>query len=119
MINTKDEDKSRLKILRLDPLLIVEVFNWCIKLEGSLRLPIYEEIPKDVEVISINTDWHSNYIELMLRHKSFDVVSEGAMPPFIPDVVNEFRVVTSKDLKEEIVHNKGIYCPPPSMLQDK
>jgi len=86
MVTTeKDDLRNRLKIVSCDLSLILAVFEWCRTREGFLALPVTDEIPADVEIVSVQGDWSTRSIRLMIRHPSFDVVPGGMIPPVVPD----------------------------------
>lgn len=103
-------DMQRLRILRADPNLILEVLNWCRDTaEGRyIDLPKVEEIPDGCEVVSVNASWSSRSIELMLRHSSFDGVPDGSIPPTIEYVWRQaFRSVKNpKYVLEKVSDSK-------------
>jgi hypothetical protein len=81
--HTPLDDQNRLRILRVNPLLIVEILNWCRKpsLNRIIAIPTVGEIPEGCEVVSVAPEWSSRSLQIMLRHPSFDVVPPGAPVP--------------------------------------
>jgi len=43
-----------------------------------------EVVPEDVDVISLNADWNSTSIMILVAHRTFDVVPPGTEPPIVP-----------------------------------
>jgi len=95
----EDKDKRRIKIVRFDPNTLIQIFHWQRKPPHFIALPIRDDLPEDVEVISINAEWRSRTIEVMVWHPTFKIVKLGEMPPYIPDVYEEFRAVPFNELK--------------------
>lgn len=75
--------ERRLKILRVDPRYIVDLLNQATNPQRFMRIPAGEQIPEDVIVVSVNADWSSNSIELLLAHDEFEPVGVGYSPPCV------------------------------------
>lgn len=92
-------DRKRVKIVRLDERLIVDVLNWCRDPKGYLMLPDVEGLPEDAVVVSCRDNWERRTLEVLVYHPSFEEVPEGDIPPVIEDVVKKFRIMKfDKDL---------------------
>jgi hypothetical protein len=89
-------NERRVKIVRFDAALLVDVFNWWLDPPDFLALPVCEEIPSDAVVQSVNANWNSRSIDLLISHPSFPVVPSGAMPPQAPELITEFRHIAIK-----------------------
>lgn len=85
--------KRRVKIIRLDDRLLVDILNWCRNPEYALALPITEELPDTVDVLSVRADWETNTIEAMVMHSTFPLVPTGERPPRVQGAVLELRRV--------------------------
>jgi len=57
-----------------------------------MRIPAGEQIPEDVVVVSVNADWSSNTIELLLAHDTFEPVQFGLSAPVV-GLLKEWRPV--------------------------
>jgi hypothetical protein len=88
--------ERRLKILRVDPRYIVLLLNQAKLPVRFMQIPTGDKIPDDVVVISVNADWSSNTIELLLASDQFETVEDGQVPPEI-GLLKEWKVV---DLRE-------------------
>lgn len=75
--------ERRLKILRVDPRYIVDLLNQATTPQRFMRIPAGEQIPEDVVVVSVNADWSSNTIELLLAHDQFEPLGVGHSPPVV------------------------------------
>lgn len=75
--------ERRLKILRVDPRYIVDLLNQATNPQRFMRIPAGEQIPEDVVVVSVNADWSSNTIELLLAHDQFEPLGVGYSPPVV------------------------------------
>lgn len=75
--------ERRLKILRVDPRYIVDLLNQAAHPHQFMKVPAGEQIPADVVVVSVNADWSSNTIELLLSHEQFEPVQVGYSPPCV------------------------------------
>ena len=93
-------NENRVKILRVDAKLIVDILNWWRNPPGFLTLPLMESIPEDSVVVSVHADWSRGTIEVLIQHHSFDIVPRGEMPPIVPDHATEFRIISFNELIE-------------------
>jgi len=84
--------ERRLKILRVDPRYIVDLLNQATNPQRFMRIPAGEQIPEDVVVVSVNADWSSNTIELLLAHDTFEPVQLGLSAPVV-GLLKEWRQV--------------------------
>lgn len=75
--------ERRLKILRVDPRYIVDLLNQARNVCRFLKVPAGEQVPDDVVVITVNADWSSNTIELLLASEQFEPVEVGMNPPCV------------------------------------
>ncbi len=75
--------ERRLKILQVDPRYIVDLLNQAAHPQRFMRIPAGEQIPEDVVVVSVNADWSSNTIELLLASDQFEPVELGMSPPVV------------------------------------
>lgn len=75
--------ERRLKILRVDPRYIVDLLNQATNPQRFMRIPAGEQLPEDVVVVSVNADWSSNTIELLLAHDKFEPVEVGLCAPVV------------------------------------
>ena len=87
----KSELLRRVKVVQLDANCIVDILNWWRSPPDFLALPTCEEIPEDVEVVSVYANWMSRTVEVMISHPSFPIVPEGMLPEVIPGLFTEFR----------------------------
>jgi len=86
----------RLQILSIDPGWIVEWWNEVnrVKREGdttTIVFPTRSGLPADAKVVSVQTDWFTRRINVMLSHDSFAEVADGEIPPIVQ--ANEVRAV--------------------------
>ena len=91
----------RIKILQVDPQLILEIINWCRNPPDWLVLPITEEIPEDAVVVSVSNNWANRTMEFQIHHPSFDFVPAGQVPPTIPNACHEWRRIDVKPKQED------------------
>lgn len=96
----KEDDGRRVRILSISPKMMVDLMNWWIQPPDFLALPVTEEIPEGVRVVSVNSNWHTNCVELMIAHESFDVVPCGEQPPRVTSRVTEWRHVPFSELRK-------------------
>ena len=69
---------KRLKILMVDPQLIVEVLNWCNNPGDALMgLPVFDELPKGTRIIDMTSDWSTGLLMFKIEHESFPKVHPG------------------------------------------
>lgn len=90
------KSENRVKILSVDPRLLIDLFNWQRNPTSrfTVRAPIVEPIPKDVEILSVNANWNVRRIDLLICHSSFEQIPLGQEPPLVVDFQNECRIVT-------------------------
>lgn len=77
----KEFQERRFKILRVDPRYIVDLLNQATNPQRFMRIPSGDQIPEDAKVISVNADWSSNTIELLIAHETYEPVPLGVMTP--------------------------------------
>lgn len=87
--------ESRLKILSVNPLLFLDMLNWCNSPSAIYSLPVTPEIPEGTFVVSIDEDHWSRCMMLTLCHPSFEVVPAGEQIPRIASLSE--RVVYKKE----------------------
>ena len=92
---------QRVKIVRLDANLIVDVLNWWRNPPDFLALPVCEELPSDIEVLAVNANWAARAIEVIVSHPTFPVVESHVIPPVVPGIVTEFRHVSFDSVMKE------------------
>ncbi len=62
--------------------MIIDLLRWHKTAEGTyFALPIVDEIPVDVTVLSVFASMERNAIGMVLAHPSWDIVQEGMVPP--------------------------------------
>lgn len=95
-----DKKERRVKILQIPQDLILVILNWCRDPQRCLALPVLDELPEDIEIISVHANWPCRAIDLMITHPSFDIVPNGSEPPRIPGLLSGLRVVSPLMRKE-------------------
>jgi len=75
--------ERRLKILRVDPRHIVDLLNQARNVCRFMKVPVGEQVPDDAVVVTVNADWSSNTIELLLASDQFEPVELGMSPPVV------------------------------------
>lgn len=70
------QPSRRLKILRIIPALLMEIFQT----GNKKHFEIIQGVPKDARVVDIQTEWNTR-IDLLIESKEFDEVPEGADIP--------------------------------------
>jgi hypothetical protein len=93
--------ERRLKILRVDPRYIVDLLNQAKLPTQFMQIPAGDRIPDDVVVISVNADWSSNTIELLLASEQFEQVLDGKVPPEI-GLLKEWKVVDLREVAKRL-----------------
>lgn len=82
---------SRLKILRVNPSLIVDLMNWCSNPKNAVyELPVTETIPEGTTIISIHSEPWCRSLLVTLQHDSFEQVPAGEQ---IPRIASDSEVV--------------------------
>lgn len=101
-IETKPDDLDRrLRILRVDPAVIVRLCNWRRCGIGAYTwLPLVPGLPGDVEFVSVRDDFERRQLAFTLRHPSFDPVPMGEMIPEVLPWKTQFEVVELPSLDE-------------------
>lgn len=56
-----------------------------IKEPGRLALPVFPNLPEDVEILGVREDWERRCLVLQLWSASFPVVLEGTLIPYLND----------------------------------
>ena len=90
-------DQRRYKIVQLDMNLMVDMLNWWRNPPDWLALPICEEIPHDAKAISVDANWRTRSIEVLIGHESFEPVPDASAPPVVPGLISELRHVKTKE----------------------
>ena len=67
--------ERRVQILMLDPDLLVAMLN------GAYRLSMDPPLPADARVVSVQADWASNAISLMIESATFPPVAPQEVAP--------------------------------------
>lgn len=88
--------EGRFKILQVNPLLFVDMLNWCNSPSSIYALPVMPEIPEGTIVISVHSDLWTRCFSLTLCHPSFDPVTPGGQTPEIPSWLSE-RAIYKKE----------------------
>mgnify|MGYP005610140499 CR=1 FL=1 len=99
----------RLKILRIDERVIIDVFNWRLRPMGYLNIPVCEAVPADAVVERIQTHFLSATIEALISHPSFDEVPDYEIPPVIQP--SGVRCVCYADWKAEVMKENNNDAP--------
>jgi hypothetical protein len=97
--------ENRVKIISLDAKLMADILNWWRHPPYWISLPITEQIPEDVVVVSVHASYERRCIEAIIASDSFPPCPCGAMPERIPGMVTEFRGVPFNKLEEYYTHN--------------
>ena len=78
---------NRVKVVWLDPNVIIDVLNWCNMQEQDeptysyLRLPDDCAVPRDAKVVSVWFNHDRRCFGINVQHSSFDPVPPGDMVP--------------------------------------
>lgn len=92
---------QRVKILQVDPSLIVDLLNG-IRQHEFLCLPVTNNIPEGTEVLAIHENWSTRRMEFLITHDSFPEVPDGDVPPHLPAVeYHEMRRVPTPFINAE------------------
>lgn len=83
-------NENRIQIYTVSRDLIGALFS---QGNGIQRLAVIDGPPKDAKIISINTDWQTDTVQIKCSHPSFEEVTAGAMPP-----VMYVQIVVTQDL---------------------
>src|SRR5438034_7566105 len=69
---------SRLQIVSIRPETLLNFLNGG---QGDyLQLPVIAKLPEGYEVVSVNADWLSHTIKILVEHPSFPEVEPGKVP---------------------------------------
>ena len=98
-------EENRVKIVSLDPNMIVDLLNWWRNPPDCIALPITDELPEDCAVLSVNASWQRRCIEVLVASESFPIVETGGLPPEIPGVMSEWRYVPFSEVVEDAIQD--------------
>jgi hypothetical protein len=90
------EDR-RLRIVSMDPKLLVHILNWAKEPDCVLALPATEQIPSDCIAVSVNACWDRGTIDVIVAHESFERSLPGSFLPRVDGIVNSLRLVSLQD----------------------
>lgn len=79
------EKEKRLRIYRLHPRVLLQIFNWNQCGNEYVQLPVLPDpVPADAEVLHIQTAFNPYCIEMLVYHPSFDEIPLGDSLPIHP-----------------------------------
>lgn len=93
-------EERRLRIVSLDPLLLVAILNWAQDPKEALALPVTAATPLDCVVVSANTCWDRGTIDVIVAHERFGKTPPGSLITRLTGMVTELRRVSLKDVLE-------------------
>jgi len=101
-MTTKDENlRDRKKTIYCNPHLIIDLLGWHKAPEGTyFALPIVDEIPEDVTILSVFPSTERNAIGMVLAHPSWDIIELGTKPPQLKGLYDVERRVVQKGNEE-------------------
>lgn len=84
---------DNLAIIELSPNEIIIFLKWFGF--AFIKLPIFPNLPKDVQYISAHYNFEKDVFEIKLRHPSFPLIADGYVPTRLK---KDFWLVESEDL---------------------
>lgn len=106
-IDSQPEVKSpaqegRLKILRLDEQLLLQVFEfWRNPFDFFLRIPDAQKLPNDAHVITCHHNYSTRSLDVVIASKEFDTTPWACQLEVIGNYVQRLETVTIKELLEK------------------
>lgn len=96
-----DHKTRKLKVLRVDPLSIVEMLNG--QRREFVMLPQNDVIPAGTEVLAVRDNFHLRCIDMLLTHESWPEVPDGELPPDVGELfhMEHFQRVPSPYVSAE------------------
>lgn len=72
-----------------DPDELVAFFTTKKRPKRFVGMPICEGIPEDAEVVSVQAEWNTGKIKIMVYHRSFQELSGGQFPECVNAIIGE------------------------------
>lgn len=86
------------------------------RLTDHAILRILPTMPEDARILSINADWQTGSVQLLVEHASFEPVPQGEIPPILPELSPRAVVIDLTDRqKAQVRQTVRIYDTEPAL----